>query len=154
MHIDISVIIPMYNTGKFIKECISSIASQNLNVEIIIIDDGSENNSYQIANDLALKDRRIVLLQTKNCGPGNARNLGLNIAKGKCITFIDSDDWIIENSLDIMYKELADNDLDMVMGNALFYYHSKDIRQRYKTPPSLFGKVMQGKECYLKLADL
>lgn len=152
MSIDVSIIIPMYNTGKFVTECITSITSQCLNIEIIIIDDGSEDDSYWIVNKLLLKDKRIILAQTENGGAGNARNLGLSIAKGKCIAFIDSDDWIVKDSLDIMYQEIIGHDLDMVMGNALFYYHAEDIRKRYKIPSALFGKVTKGTECYINLS--
>lgn len=153
MDIDISIIIPMYNTAKFINECINSITSRFLNIEIIIIDDGSKDNSYQIANEIALKDKRIKLLKTENNGPGNARNTGLSIAKGKCIAFIDSDDWITENSLDIMFQEMTSHNLDIVMGNALFYYHSEDVRKRYKIPTALFEKIQEGKKCYIELSN-
>lgn len=153
MDIDVSIIIPMYNTGKFVTECIASVTSQHLNMEIIIIDDGSEDDSYQMVSKLLLKDERIILIQTENGGAGKARNLGLSIAKGRCVAFIDSDDWIAKNALDIMYQEIIDHDLDMIMGNALFYYNAEDIKKRYKIPPTLFGKVMQGTECYINLSQ-
>lgn len=153
MDIDVSIIIPMYNTGKFMTECIASITSRCLNMEIIIIDDGSEDDSYRIVSKLLLKDKRIILLQTENRGLGNARNLGMSIAKGKCIAFIDSDDWIARNALDVMHQEMTNYDLDMVMGNALFYYNAEDIRERYKVPSALFGKVMRGTECYINLSN-
>jgi glycosyltransferase involved in cell wall biosynthesis len=153
MDIDVSIIIPMYNTGQFINECINSIKSSSLNLEIIIIDDGSEDDSFQIVSKMAKNDERIILVRTLNFGPGKARNLGLCKAKGKYITFMDSDDWIIENALDVLYKEITDNNLDIVIGNALFYYHEKDIRKRYKIPASLFGKIHQGKECYISLSN-
>lgn len=143
----------MYNTGKFVTECIASVTSRCLNIEIIVIDDGSEDDSYRTVENMLPKDRRIVLKQTPNRGPGNARNLGLDIAKGECIAFVDSDDWIAERSLDIMYQEIREYGLDMVMGNALFYYDAKDIRERYKIPPALFGKVMRGTQCYACLSN-
>lgn len=152
MSIDVSIIIPMYNTGEFVTKCIASVTSRCLNMEIIVIDDGSEDDSYQIVNKLLLKDKRIILIQTENGGTGKARNLGLSIAKGKCVAFIDSDDWIAKNALGIMYQEIIGHDLDMVMGNALFYYSVEDIKKRYKIPPALFGKVMRGTECYINLS--
>lgn len=153
MNIDLSIIIPMYNTGRFVNKCIGSIKSTFLNFEIIIIDDGSEDNSFQIVNEIAEFNNKIILVRTENGGPGEARNLGLGMAKGKFITFIDSDDWIIDNALDILYKEITDNNLDIVIGNALFYYNEEDIRIRYKIPNSLFEKVHQGKECYVRLSN-
>lgn len=143
----------MYNTGRFVNKCIGSIKSTFLNFEIIIIDDGSEDNSFQIVNEIAEFNNKIILVRTENGGPGEARNLGLGMAKGKFITFIDSDDWIIDNALDILYKEITDNNLDIVIGNALFYYNEEDIRIRYKIPNSLFEKVHQGKECYVRLSN-
>lgn len=153
MNADLSIIIPMYNTGEFVNECIASITSSFLNIEIIVIDDGSEDDSFEKVSDLAIKDRRIILLRTENCGAGSARNTGLDIAKGTYIAFIDSDDWITKDSLDILYQEMINHDLDIVMGNALFYYHAEDIRKRYKIPTAMMQTVMQGKECYKKLSS-
>ena len=152
MNTDLSIIIPMYNTGEFVNECIASITTSFLNIEIIVIDDGSEDDSFQKVSNLAIKDRRIILLRTENCGAGSARNTGLDIAKGTYIAFIDSDDWIVEGALDRLYHEMINHDLDIVMGNALFYYHADDIRKRYKIPPAVMQTVMQGKECYIKLS--
>lgn len=91
----ISIIIPAYNCGKYIEKCIKSVLSQSyLNIEVIIIDDGSDDNTYLICEKLAAKDRRIVLIHQINCGVSYARNVGLNHSTGDYITFVDSDDYV------------------------------------------------------------
>ena len=91
----ISVIVPVYNCEKTIKRCIESITNQNYqNIEIIIIDDGSTDKSYDICNELKDKDDRIFLYKKNNGGVSTARNYGLKKATGDYITFIDSDDYL------------------------------------------------------------
>ena len=91
----ISVIIPVYNSEKFLKKCLDSIINQTLNdIEIICIDDGSTDKSLRILNNFADKDNRITIINQKNSGPSAARNKGIENAKGEYIGFVDSDDWI------------------------------------------------------------
>ena len=91
----VSVIIPVYNVEKYLKQCIDSVINQTLkDIEIICVDDGSTDNSLNILKEYALKDERIVIIRQKNKHAGVARNQGLKIAKGKYIHFLDSDDWI------------------------------------------------------------
>ena len=96
----ISIIIPVYNSEKYIEKCVQSIISQNYaHFECIIIDDGSIDNSFQICSQIAEKDRRIKIILTKNQGVSHARNIGIEQAQGEWITFIDSDDFIDKNHL-------------------------------------------------------
>lgn len=100
-----SIIIPVYNAEKYLSECINSIIKQNFNdYELILVNDGSKDNSLSICNDFQKRDDRIILINQKNGGPSSARNAGLNYAKGKYIMFVDSDDWIEPNTLQILYK--------------------------------------------------
>lgn len=95
----ISVIVPIYNAEKYLHRCIDSILAQNFtDFELLLIDDGSTDNSGFICDEYAQKDRRIRVFHKKNGGVSSARNLGLDNAQGEWITFVDSDDWI-ENSL-------------------------------------------------------
>jgi glycosyltransferase involved in cell wall biosynthesis len=95
----LSVIIPVYNSELYIAECIESIVNQSyLDLEIIIVNDGSSDGSYKICQEYASRDRRIKIITQKNKGQSSARNLGLDNATGELITFIDSDDSI---SLDL-----------------------------------------------------
>lgn len=91
----ISIIIPVYNAEKTLKECIDSILLQYYrNFELILVDDGSKDSSSQLCDEYAGKDSRVIVLHKENGGVSSARNAGLNIAKGEWITFIDSDDYI------------------------------------------------------------
>ena len=101
MHPLISVVVPVYNVEKYVKECIESILEQSFkNFELIIVNDGSTDNSLNRV--LEFKDDRIVLINQKNMGLSGARNTGIHHAKGKYITFIDSDDWISKDYLNEM----------------------------------------------------
>lgn len=99
-----SVIVPVYNSSKYIKRCIESILSQTFNDwELLIIDDGSIDNSWDIINGYATLDERIKCFRQANAGPGAARNNGIKMANGEYIVFIDSDDYI-----DCKYFELLE----------------------------------------------
>lgn len=90
----LSIIIPIYNAEKYLNECIKSICNQEIkNIEIILINDGSTDKSHKICEKYVKIDSRIVYIKNKNQGCSITRNLGINIAKGKYITFVDSDDW-------------------------------------------------------------
>ena len=89
----ISVILPIYNVEKYLEKCLKSVINQTYkNLEIILVDDGSKDNSPQICDEYAVKDKRIVVIHKSNGGLSDARNAGIEIAKGKYITLIDSDD--------------------------------------------------------------
>ena len=92
---DISIIVPVYNTEKYLSKCIESIMSQSFcNIEIILVDDGSTDDSQKILSHYAAIDKRIVLIHQENQGLSDARNVGMRRAKGEYIMFVDSDDWI------------------------------------------------------------
>ena len=117
--IKISVIIPVYNTEKYLKKCLDSIINQTLkSLEIICIDDCSTDNSLNILKEYQLKDNRIKIIEQKeNKGQGVARNLGLNIAEGEYIMFLDPDDWLELNALEILYKKLKETNADIIHFN-------------------------------------
>lgn len=111
----LSVIVPVYNVEPYLRRCIDSIINQTYkNLEIILVDDGSPDNCGQICDEYANKDSRIIVIHQKNSGASVARNVGMDIASGEYISFVDSDDRI---SLD-MYKDMINilecNDLDIV----------------------------------------
>ena len=103
----ISVIIPIFNTKKYLTECLNSVINQTLkNIEIICIDDGSTDNSLNIVQGYKQLDKRFVLIKQKNKGSGSARNKGIKISRGKFISFLDSDDMYFDNfSLESLYKK-------------------------------------------------
>lgn len=91
----ISIIVPIYNVKPYLEQCILSIINQTyLNLEIILVNDGSTDGSLLICENFAKKDDRIVLITQQNMGLSSARNLGIEIATGEYIMFVDSDDWI------------------------------------------------------------
>lgn len=112
-NIKISVIVPIYNTEKFLEKCIESILNQTLKeIELILVNDGSTDNSYLICEKYAEKDSRILYIKIDNSGCSFARNIGLEKAKGEYITFVDSDDYIEKNMYEEMYKKAKEEDLD------------------------------------------
>ena len=101
----ISVIVPVYNVEQHLTRCIQSITNQSYsNLEIICINDGSSDNSLEILNKFAAKDNRIIIINQNNCGQSVARNKGLDSASGDYIYFVDSDDYIHEQTLEIMHS--------------------------------------------------
>ncbi len=116
MHIKISVIVPVFNAEKYLKECIDSIIAQTLReIEIICVDDGSTDNSLHILKDYALKDSRIAIIEQKNKGAGAARNLGLECAKGEYLSFLDADDFFEPSMLETMYNKAKKHSIDIIV---------------------------------------
>jgi len=114
----ISVIVPVYNVEKYLKECVDSILNQTIkNLEIILVDDGSLDNSGTICDSYALKDERIKVIHKKNGGLSSARNAGLDNATGEYIMFCDSDDMFFPSSCEVMFNEIEKTKADYVIGN-------------------------------------
>lgn len=110
----ISVIVSVYNCEKYISKCIKSILGQTFeDLEIILIDDGSTDKSFEICNNFAQKDRRIKLIHQNNGGVSKARNVGLDAAQGEFIAFVDGDDYIVPDMYERMYKNLIKNKADI-----------------------------------------
>lgn len=110
----ISVIVPIYNVEKYLSKCIESILSQTYkDLEIILVNDGSIDNSGKVCEEYKKKDRRIKVIHKENGGLSDARNVGIEISKGEYIAFIDSDDWIDEEYIEVLYKLLIENNADI-----------------------------------------
>ncbi|MBR0097108.1 MAG: glycosyltransferase family 2 protein [Synergistaceae bacterium] len=111
----LSVIIPAYNTAKFLNKCVESVANQTYkNIEIIIVDDGSQDNTPQICDELANKFNNIKVIHQENQGSNITRRNGFNASRGEYIAFVDSDDYIYLNSYETAIKILEENNADMV----------------------------------------
>lgn len=103
----ISVIIPVYNSEKYLESCLKSVVSQtHRNLEIILVNDGSEDRSAEIIENFSCKDQRIIVIHQKNQGVSAARNAGLVIAKGNCIGFVDADDEVYPDMYEFLYHYL------------------------------------------------
>lgn len=111
----ISVIVPVYNVEKYLNKCVDSILNSSYKkLEIILVDDGSVDHSGSLCDDLATKDRRIIVLHKKNGGLSSARNAGLEVATGEYVSFIDSDDYIDANMFEIMLKKGLEEQADII----------------------------------------
>lgn len=116
----ISVIVPIYNCEKYIERCINSICTQTYkNLEIIIINDGSTDNSRNICEKICLRDQRIRLFNIKNNGVSNARNYGIECSTGDYLMFVDADDYIEEYMCERLQKIIETNDIDLVVSKAI-----------------------------------
>lgn len=114
----VSVIIPVYNSEKYLKECIESALNQTLkDIEIICVDDGSTDKSFDVLNRYKIKDKRVILITGENCGQGEARNKALDAAAGEYIYFLDSDDYIERNLLEECVKILDSTGAGLVCFN-------------------------------------
>lgn len=127
----ISVIVPIYNMEKYLDKCIESIVEQTYKkIEIILVDDGSVDNSLKICNKWKKKDNRINVYHKKNGGLSDAKNFGIKQAKGKYISFIDADDWIELNMYEELINEMIEKKLDIIIcGRYLEYENGKKIKQ-------------------------
>ena len=127
MNDKISVIVPVYNTEKYMEKCLDSIINQSYdNLEIIIINDGSTDNSGMICDKYKSRDDRIIVIHQENQGLSIARNNGLDIATGDYIGFVDSDDWIESDMFSTLYTGIVKNDAEIAVCN--FYYIKQDGR--------------------------
>lgn len=112
----ISVVVPIYNGEKYLKECVNSILQQDYtNIEIILVDDGSTDKTGKIIDEYAFKDNRVIPIHQINSGVSIARNNGINISKGKYITFIDSDDFICKDYISYFYKMIIENNVEIAL---------------------------------------
>ena len=112
----VSVIVPIYNVEKYLERSVRSILKQSYdNLEVILVDDGSPDKCGNICDDLAKEDKRIKVIHKENGGLSDARNAGLDIATGDYIVFVDSDDHISPDFIDILMKEMDENDADVAM---------------------------------------
>ena len=106
----ISIVVPVYNVETYLEECVRSIANQTYNnLEIILVDDGSTDNSGSLCDEMTRIDKRIVVFHKNNGGLSDARNYGIDHASGKYIMFVDSDDIISENIVETLYCLMKDN---------------------------------------------
>lgn len=122
MNPKLSVIVPVYGVEKYIHECLESLAKQDYEpIEFILIDDGTPDKSAQICDEFAQKDDRFLVVHKKNSGVSDARNIGIDIADGQYITFVDSDDVLVGNPYAFLVDQLQKNDADIAtMGCSSF----------------------------------
>ena len=168
----ISIIIPIYKVEKYLRKCIESVINQTYkNLEIILIDDGSPDNCNSICDEYQKIDDRIIVVHQKNRGVSNARNIGLNIASGEYIGFVDGDDYIARDMYETLYNVMQENNAQMSVCNfyiekqgEMFIQHKIDngikvFNQQEAIREMLLDRIIRGylwtklykKECFHNL---
>lgn len=129
----VSIIVPVYNVEEFLEDCIKSLITQTYkHLEVILINDGSTDASLEICEKYSNNEPRVKLVNQANCGVSVARNTGLEVASGELILYIDSDDFISYNTLEILVKNLVKNNSDICIFDRLFWYYSKNRKKQFK----------------------
>ena len=133
----VSVIVPVYNVEKYIDKCLESLVNQTLkDIEIIIVNDGSTDNSIKIVEEYKEKYKnKIIYLEKENGGLSDARNYGIQYAKGEYIAFLDSDDYVDRKMYEKLYNKAIENNSDIVECDFYWKYTNKlilDTRNEYK----------------------
>lgn len=129
----VSVIVPVYNVEQYLKECVDSIIEQTYkNIEIILVDDGSTDQSPRICNEYKKKDSRVKVIHKNNGGLSDARNKGIDASNGSYIGFVDSDDWIEPNMYETLVEDLKDQASDISICGIYREYQNKTVQERNK----------------------
>lgn len=136
MNKKVSIIIPIYNTEKYLEECLNSVVNQTYkNLEIILINDGSKDNSLKICRQYETIDNRIIVIDKENSGVSNTRNVGIQASTGEFITFVDSDDWLELDAIETMVNCINKHNVDVVRTN---FAINNEVG---KIPKKLEGKI-------------
>ncbi len=124
---EISIIVPVYNVEKYLEKCVDSILKQTFtDFELILVDDGSPDNSGAICDQYAEKDARVKVIHKENGGLSSARNAGIDVARGKYLGFIDSDDYIAEDMYALLYNNIVKEEADMSICGIYDVYKDKE----------------------------
>ena len=122
----ISVIVPVYNVVQYLETCVQSVLNQTYaSWELLLVDDESTDGSCELCDKLATSDSRIRVIHSAHCGPGPARNAGLEAARGEFVYFIDSDDWIEPDTFDVLLAKMHDCEADAVGCGVFFDYPTR-----------------------------
>lgn len=135
----VSVIMPAYNAGRYIQQSIDSVIAQTYSHwEIIVVDDGSSDDTADIVKEISLKESRVKYVHQQNAGPGKARNTGLRHAKGVYIAFLDSDDLWLPDKLRLQLEMIRDQKADLVYSNAYVFSGEPGSERTLPVEPGLF----------------
>ncbi|BED92613.1 MAG: glycosyltransferase group 2 family protein [Candidatus Paraimprobicoccus trichonymphae] len=151
---EISIVIPVYNTDKYLKSCLDSVLAQNFkDFELIIVNDGSIDNSLKICKNYKKKDKRIKLIDKKNNGVGSARNIGIDISNSKYIGFVDSDDYIDSDMYEFLYGNLKKYNSDISICGIcnLFFSNNKIIKKNQSK--IITEKCFNNKEAFKEILE-
>lgn len=136
----ISVVVPVYNAEEYINRCIDSILIQTYEkFELIIVDDGSSDDSVHIIEEYVQGDERIKLLRQENAGPDIARGRGVKVARGKYITFVDADDYVEPIMIEELYHKMMQNDCDIVTSHVIRF---NDLGKKWSTDVKVVEDIL------------
>ncbi len=139
--VKVSIIIPIYNSEKYLESCLKSVKNQTFKeIEVIMINDGSTDESINICKSFCDKDRRFRLLNKENTGVSDCRNIGIKLAKADYIMFVDADDWLENNAVDVSYNNIKEANADLCQFNYYFAISENNYIQNthYYKPKEIF----------------
>ena len=149
----VSVVVAVYNVENFLDDCLTSLINQTFtDIEIICVNDGSTDNSLDILNEYASKDDRIKVFSKENGGPGPARNYGADRACGEYLFFLDSDDWLDLNAIEILYEKAKADDLDLLIFLAENFddkqnkFYEDDYYNNANIPDTFYNEIFSHKD--------
>ena len=147
----VSIIVPVYNVQNYIERCLNSLVNQTFkDIEIITINDGSTDKSLELLNKYAKEDIRVSVIDLGDEGVSYCRNLGIEKANGKYIMFVDSDDWIDSNMVEVMYKKAEENNLDLVMCSYIREFKDRSKEKIFNLPKEIIYKENEVKNELLR----
>lgn len=151
--IKVSVIVPVYNVEEYVVECVESICNQTLKeIEILIIDDGSNDSSIERVKKI--KDSRVKIISQENGGLSSARNTGMRFARGEYIAFVDSDDYIeILTAYEEMYNIAQKDNSDIVSGNCIIYYSNENKKPMNRDMSAFSYSPMEAEDYFIKCME-
>lgn len=147
----VSIIIPIYNVEKYLMKCVDSVRNQTVeDIEIILVDDESPDNCPDICNRLSMEDNRISVIHKLNGGLGLARNSGLEVATGEYVFFVDSDDYLRLDAVEVLYNRAKEMNLDICFGGIYSVFDNGKVKENVPyyaekvfEQPALTGKVLK-----------
>lgn len=147
----LSVIIPVYNVSKYLPRCIESVLNQSgIDLEVLLINDGSTDSSGEICNAYAKKDVRIRAFHQENSGVSSARNKGIEESSGDWITFVDADDWIEPNSIQEIINNNNNIDSDYIIAKSFIVRDGQAVIERYPFSNNLLNKKLKGTDLIIQ----
>lgn len=143
---EVSIIVPVYQVEKYIRQCIDSILAQTFtDFELILVDDGSKDRSGQICDEYAGMDKRVKVIHQKNSGAAAARNSGMDQAVGDYFLFVDSDDYVVPTMVECLYEKVVKEKADIAVCNYLYFFEN-DREKDFST--SIKSEVLPGTEIF------
>ena len=151
----ISIIVPIYNVENYLRQCLDSILNQTYqNFECLLINDGSPDNSADICREYVSKDSRFRYFEKENGGVSSARNLGIERSKGQYITFIDSDDWVESDYLEVLYRALIDEKADIAISTYKQFNMTDNCYYTHVWEQDYYEKIWTSQELIIVLPNI